>query len=48
MTRNYQRRTIMRRNYDRKLGGEIMTGNYQLVYYDAENVRIKGIRQHFH
>ena len=30
MTQNYQRRKIMRRNY-------------QLVYYDAENVGIIGI-----
>ena len=38
----------MRRNYDTKLSasklsGEIMTGNYQLVYYVAENVGIIGI-----
>ena len=33
----------MRRNYDTKLSGEIMTRNYQLVYYVAENVRIIGI-----
>ena len=28
---------------ERKVEGEIMTGNYQLVYYDAENVGIIGI-----
>ena len=38
----------MRRNYDTKLSasklsGKIITGNYQLVYYVAENVGIIGI-----
>ena len=33
----------MRRNYDTKLSGEIITGNYELVYYVAENVGIIGI-----
>ena len=38
----------MRRNYDTKLSasklsGQIMTGNYQLVYYVVENVGIIGI-----
>ena len=38
----------MRRNYDTKLSasklsGEIITENYQLVYYVAENVGIIGI-----
>ena len=38
----------LRRNYDTKLSasrlsGEIITGNYQLVYYVAENVGIIGI-----
>ena len=33
----------MRRNYDTKLSGEIITGNYELVYYVAENVEIIGI-----
>ena len=38
----------MRRNYDTKLSAsklseEIITGNYQLVYYVAENVGIIGI-----
>ena len=33
----------MRRNYEEKLWGEIMFENYQLVYYDAENVGIIGI-----
>ena len=38
----------MRRIYDTKLlasklSGEIITGNYQLVYYVAENVEIIGI-----
>ena len=34
---------IIRRNYDTKLSGEIMTRNYQLVHYVAENVGIIGI-----
>ena len=33
----------MRRNYDTKLSEEIMTQNYELVYYVAENVGIIGI-----
>ena len=33
----------MRRNYDTKLSGEIITGNYELVYNVAENVGIIGI-----
>jgi hypothetical protein len=33
----------MSRNYDTKLLGEIIKGNYVLVYYDAENVGIMGI-----
>ena len=38
----------MRRNYDTKLSasklsGEIITGNYELVYYVAENIGIIGI-----
>ena len=33
----------MRRNYDTKLSGEIITGNYELVYYIVENVGIIGI-----
>ena len=35
----------MRRNYHRKLWGEIITGNYQLVYvyHHAKNVVIIGI-----
>ena len=38
----------MRRNYDTKLSasklsGEIITGNYEMVYYVAENVGIIGI-----
>ena len=38
----------MRRNYDTKLSasklsGEIITGNYQLVYYVAKSVGIIGI-----
>ena len=42
--KNYDAIT-MRRNYDKKLpasilSGEIITGNYQLVYYVAENVVI--------
>ena len=40
--KNYDAIT-MSRNYDIKLWGEIITGNYQLVYYDAENVGIIGI-----
>ena len=34
---------IMMRNYQQKLSGEIMTQNYQLVYYRSENVGIIGI-----
>ena len=30
----------MKRNYDTKLSGEIMTRNYVLVYYVAQNVGI--------
>ena len=30
-------------NYDAQLSGEIITGNYELVYYVAENVGIIGI-----
>ena len=33
----------MTRNYEEKLSAEIITGNYQLVYYVAENVGIIGI-----
>ena len=33
----------MTRNYDEKLSAEIMTRNYQLVYYRSENVGIIGI-----
>ena len=33
----------MSRNYDTKLWGEIITGNYELVYFDAKNVGIIGI-----
>ena len=33
----------MSRNYDTKLLGEIIKGNYVLVYYGAENVGIMGI-----
>ena len=33
----------MRRNYQQKLLQEIITQNYQLVYYVAENVGIIGI-----
>ena len=40
--KNYDAIT-MRRNYDTKLSGEIITGNYELVYYVAENVVIIGI-----
>ena len=40
--KNYDAKT-MRRNYDTKLSGEIITGNYELVYYVAENVGIIGI-----
>ena len=40
--KNYDAIT-MRRNYDTKLSGEIMTRNYQLVYHVAENVGIIGI-----
>ena len=45
--KNYDAIT-MSRNYDTKLSasnssGEIMTGNYELVYYVAENVGIIGI-----
>ena len=45
--KNYDAIT-MRRNYDMKLtasklSGEIITGNYQLVYYVTENVGIIGI-----
>ena len=32
-----------RRNYYMKLSGEIMTRNYDLVYYVAQNVGIVGI-----
>ena len=44
--KNYDAIT-MRRNYDTKLwasilSGEIIRGNYELVYYVAENVRIIG------
>ena len=31
------------RNYDTKLSGEIMTQNYEVVYYVAQNVGIIGI-----
>ena len=47
--KNYEYDAItMRRNYNTKLSasklsGEIITGNYQLVYYVAENVGIIGI-----
>ena len=34
----------MRRNYQQKLLQKIITGNYQLVYYLAENVGIIGIQ----
>ena len=40
--KNYDAIT-MRRNYDTKLSGEIIPGNYELVYYVAENVGIIGI-----
>jgi hypothetical protein len=30
----------MWKNYDTKLSGEIITGNYELVYYVSENVGI--------
>ena len=45
--KNYDAIT-MRRNYNTKLSasklsGEIITGNYELVYYVAENVGIIGI-----
>ena len=33
----------MSRNYQQKLLQEIITGNYQLVYYVTENVEIIGI-----
>ena len=33
----------MSRNYDTQLSGEIITGNYELVYYVSENVGIIGI-----
>ena len=33
----------MRRNHDTELSEETMTGNYELVYYVAENVEIIGI-----
>ena len=33
----------MHNNYDTKLSGEIITANYELVYYVAENVGIIGI-----
>ena len=36
-------RKINSRNYNRKLSGEIITRNYQLVYYVAKNVGIIGI-----
>ena len=39
--KNYDALT-MSRNYDTKLWGEIISGNYELVY-DAENVGIIGI-----
>ena len=42
ITKNYDAITL-RRNYDTKLPGEIITGNYELVYYVAENVGIIGI-----
>ena len=51
--KNYDAIT-MRRNYDTKLSGEIITGNYELVlvYYVGENGGIIGIlaypkRMHF-
>ena len=37
--KNYDAIT-MRRNYDTKLSGEIISGNYELVYYVTENVGI--------
>ena len=40
--KNYDAITMWR-NYDTKLSGEIITGNYELVYYVAENVGIIGI-----
>ena len=45
--KNYDAITMWR-NYDTKLSaskssGEIITGNYELVYYVAENVEIIGI-----
>ena len=33
----------MRRNYETKLSGEIITGNYELEYYVTENVGIIGM-----
>ena len=33
----------MRENYEEKLSGAIMTRNYELVYYVAQNVEIIGI-----
>jgi hypothetical protein len=39
MSSNYDKKLSATRNYEEK----IMTGNYQLVYYDAENVGIIGI-----
>ena len=38
-----EKREKIRRNYDTKLSGEIMTRNYELVYYVAPNVGIIGI-----
>ena len=40
--KNYDAIT-MSRYYYRKLQGKIITGNYELVYYDAKNVGIVGI-----
>ena len=40
--KNYNAIT-MSRNYDTNLCGEIITGNYELVYNNAENVEIIGI-----
>jgi len=37
----------MRRNYDAHLSEEINTGNYELVYYVAENVGITGVSKKY-
>ena len=37
---NYQQKLWQEMISDTQLSGEIMTGNYELVYYVAENVEI--------